>query len=125
MSAYEYKIGSTLGGIQLLNALNPPVIWPRHDFTPYAEQRVLGNGKMRAVGLPKANWYWDFIYAAQWDVLYAYRTGVTTSLFIRTKDENDDWKTYAADMVWPINLQWVVTRGLKFQLSFRNLVLQT
>lgn len=119
---YEYKIGTTSGGLTLLNALTPPVIWPRHDFSPYDENVLLASGKVRGMGLPKATWAWDFIPYTQWAVLYAYRTDVTTSLYIRTKNEVDSWVSYAADMIWPINAEWVVTRGLKFVLEFHNLV---
>jgi hypothetical protein len=120
---YEFSIGATLGGIQTLAALG--VIWPRPDFVKFAETRDLGSGGVQGYGAPRDTWRWDFIYRAQYDIMVAYATGgITTPLFIRTKDDQDAWHNYSTDMIFLPNMQWVVTRGIKFQLEFRNLVQQ-
>lgn len=117
---YQYMIGTSVASMQFTQALG--VRWPRHDFSPYSTVWELGDGSKRGVGSPSATWHWDFIPRVQWEVLKAFSTGVSTPIYIRTKDDMDEWRTYFGIMIWPANSEWVVTRGLRFTLEFRALV---
>lgn len=118
--AYEYKIGTTLGGLTLLSSI--PVIWPRSDFVRYSAMVPLMDGSEKGMGSPQVVWVWDWISYAQWTALRTYRTGVSSSIFIRTVDETGVWHSFSGVMIWPPMQEWVSNRALRLVLTFRMLV---
>lgn len=122
-AAYEFQIGTSSGSMSLLSTLN--IVWPRPDFAAAAEVRARGDGSQASFGFVSASWHWDFIPAKAWSSLYNYRVGISTPIFIRTKNNLDVFRTYAGFMNWPLNEEWSVTRGLKFTLTFTALVEQS
>jgi len=121
---YEYSIATTYVGLTTLKAQGISR-WPRQSFQPYVDERDAGGGGIIVVGTARERWTWDLICRADWNILYNYRTGATTPVFIRTKDELDAWHSYSALMIWPGNVDWVVTKAFKFSIEFHNLVLQS
>lgn len=124
--AYEFKIGTSVGGMTLLKSLATPVIWPRDEFDRYPVVKDLANGGTRGMGNPQANWYWDIIQGAQYTQLKTFMTALTTyNVYIRTRDETNSFHTYLCDMNWMPRPQWSAGRVLKFEIRFVNLVQQS
>lgn len=114
-----YGIGPDSAHITLLSAL--PCIAPRHSFVPFVSKDQ-ADGSIAGVGFPAESWIWDFISLKHWTSLYAFRSGISTPVCIQTKNHEDQWFLYNCIMNWPGPQQWVVTRGVKFQLDFRHLI---
>lgn len=122
---YEFKIGTSVGGETLLSAFGVPVRWPRDEFVRYPEVKDLASGGVQGIGLPQANWYWDFIPSDQYAVLKVFRVDLTTgNVVIRTRDDNNEFHTFVGDLVWQPTPQWSAGRVLKLELKFVNLVQQ-
>lgn len=121
--AYEYKIGSTLGGLTLLSALGIPA--PQHDFVPYSVPVDGGDGKQIGHGWPTDEWHWGFLTAAQRATLRTYIPGSSATIFIRDlKDDGLTWKDFQVEAIWPLGEDRQAGRRLDFTIRFRAMVEQ-
>lgn len=122
---YEFKIGTSLGGVVLLHSLSTPVNWPRDEFIRFPVVKELGSGGAKGMGMPVVHWNWDLLQGAEYTQLLAYKSAMTTlSVYIRTRDDANTFQTFLCDMIWPANIQWSAGRVLKFEITFKNLVQQ-
>lgn len=121
---YEYKIGTTFGGMTNLEGLNTPVPPPFATFRPYQSVINLGDGTTRGLGFPSVTWAWAFLSNAQRDVLRAFCTGSSASVYIHTKknDSNDAYDDYLGVMLWPEEEQSENHHKMDFTLTFVSLV---
>jgi hypothetical protein len=85
---------------------------------------VLGNGANRGVGLPVAIWHWGYLTRAQRDLLRAFCTGASATIFIetRTNDTVDVFDQFTTMMIWPLEENKDAGRRIDFVIEFRNLV---
>lgn len=121
--AYEYKIGSTLGGLALLSSLGIPA--PKHAFVPYSVEVDLGDGSQAGQGWATDEWHWDFLTASQRATLRTYVTGKSAKIFIRDLiDDGATWKNFEVEAIWPTVEDRQAGRRLSFTLQFRAMVEQ-
>ena len=120
--ANAYQIGTTLGALATLKSIGIPD--PKSSYKPYADVIVLGNGANRGVGLPVAIWHWGYLTRAQRDLLRAFCTGASATIFIetRTNDTVDVFDQFTATMIWPADEMKDAGRRIDFVIEFRNLV---
>lgn len=123
---YEFKIGTSKAGMVSLHELTTPVTWPKDEYQRWPEVKNLVSGGQRGMGLPEATWYWEFAPGAQYTQLQVFQGSganlTTTGVYIRTRNQNNQFKDYQCDMLWPANIQWTAGRVVKFEIKFRNLV---
>ena len=99
--SYEYKIGTTLGGMVTLASLGVPA--PQQVFTPFSQYIRLGDGSSKGVGFPTCEWSFGFLSEADRDALKSYCAGASATVYIRTLDQDLDWQNYEALLIWPEN----------------------
>lgn len=132
--AYEFKIGTSSGGMTLLSGLSTPVPFPAWTFQPWAEAVQLGDGKIGGFGLPKATWKWGFLTQAQRDMLRTFCTGKSALVYIRTLENETheitpsttpktytSYRDYLAVMIWPEKEDVFATRRLDFTIEFQQM----
>lgn len=97
----------------------------------YSQIVILGDGTERELGWLQTSWHINGLRAEQYDALKAYRTGHSTSVYIRTLDEDGaEYKNYSAVMLWTPKLNrgdpTAVEDGVvvDFELRFIQLILQ-
>ena len=117
-----YEIGTTLGGMLALSALSTPILDPSADFIEYPEPVILGNGTIRGVGLPQANWHYGFITETQYDKFRVFCTGASTEIFIATIKNDGSYLRYTAVMIMPETYVIRATRYIDVLIRFTNLV---
>lgn len=119
--AYEFKIGTTQGGLTLLSTLGIPA--PQHGFVPYSVEVDLGNGKQAGHGWPTDEWHWGFLTQAQRTTLRTYIPGKSAAIYIRDlKDDGVTWKDFQVTAIWPKEEERQAGRRLDFTLTFRAMV---
>lgn len=117
MAKYQYAIGTTAGDMTYLFALN--ITAPLANFKPYNQVVELGDGSVIGMGWSVAEWYWSFLTEEERDLLRTYCPALSAEVYIRTLDENLDWRNYRALMIWPEAEDRQVGASMKFQLTFR------
>ncbi len=102
---------------------------PKGNWQPWAQAIPLGDGLARGLGRPLAQWQWnyganDFVGHALRDALRTYCTGKSARVWIHTKtlDSSDVYTFYEAALWWPDSETREAGRRLKFELTFRDLV---
>jgi len=119
--AYEYKIGTSQGGLTLLSTLGIPA--PRHGFVPSSVDVDLGDGSQVGHGWPTDEWHWGFLTASQRATLRTYIPGKSASIYIRDlKDDGSTWKDFQVEAIWPKEEDRQAGRRLSFTLQFRAMV---
>lgn len=118
MTRYQYAIGTTANNMQYFFDLK--ITAPLSNFKPYNQVDELGDGTIKGMGWPIAEWWWAFISETERDLLKTYCPGLSKEVFIRTLDDALDWHDYRAVMVWPTESEdRQVGASMKFQLIFR------
>lgn len=118
----EFKVGTSQAGLTLLSQLTVPVPEPFCEFVPYSKQSSLSDGNVRGNGFPQAKWDWKFLTSAQRDQLRSFCAGASSSVWIRTWDEEGDYHDFNCIMIWPAEQDPQAERFLEFTLVFRRLV---
>lgn len=128
--AYEFKIGTTLGGLVLLTDLGITAN-PRPTFQPFSSFVRLADGTLQGNGFPLATWHWDVMKAGWSDILAAYLGGnLSATVYIRTRlnrlDSGDyDWANYYCVMNWPSGDEDIQSRrNLSLTIEFTHMELQ-
>jgi hypothetical protein len=101
MATYEYKLGTTYGGMTNLEEMAKPVSAPHHTIPQYSKPTNLGSSQVRGLGWKTIVWHWDFIAQDQYDQLKSFCTGLSASVFINTRKSDGTYQTYSAIMLWP------------------------
>lgn len=118
MARYQFAIGTTAGNMRYLFDLD--IIAPLSNFKPYSQAVELGDGSVKGMGVPVSEWYWAFVSEEERDILKGYCPGLSAEVFIRTLDDNLDWRDFRALMIWPVESEdRQVGASMKFQLTFR------
>ena len=127
---YEYKIGTTEGGMQLLTALGISSN-PRPTYKPYSVSFQDGNGKTVGEGFPVASWHWDVMRPGESDLLEAFVNGnLSAEVYIRTRlnrlsTDAYTWATFKAIMHWPTGDEDIQSRraiGLTIEFTHMELI---
>lgn len=119
--AYEYKMGTTQGGMVLLSVLGIPA--PKHGFVPYSVEVDLGDGGQNGHGWPTDEWYWAFLTASQRATLKTLVPGKSATIYIRDlKDDGVTWKDFQVKAIWPKVEDRQSGRRMGFALQFRAMV---
>jgi hypothetical protein len=121
--ANEFKIGATLIGMVFLYNLNGAPPAPDSIFQKYSADVSLGSGSVLGLGKHSSEWHWSALTADQRDALRAYCAGSSAAVFIRTRDDDNNYDDYSAVMVWPQN-EKIDAAGyvLDFSLGFVQMV---
>lgn len=121
MSYSDYWIGISHAYLTPLYYLG--VVNPKGIYKPFQDQITLSNGMIRGIGQPSATWHWDFLKAAQRDILRAYCTGASNTIEIVTRvNDNDEFIEFYGIMVWPIGEDRDARRRIPFEIEFTNLI---
>jgi len=115
-----YEIGAALGSVATLSSRLIPD--PESNFTEYSETVVLGSGLVRGLGFPSATWHYGFTSHAQWVLLKAFITGISTSVCIATMKNDGTFLRYNCVMELPPTYILRNTRDLDFTINFTFLV---
>jgi hypothetical protein len=119
--AYEYKIGTTQGGMVTLASLGIPA--PQNSFTPSSTERVRGDGAIIGQGWAEDEWHWGFLTQSQRTALRTYIPGRGAHIFIRDlKDDGVTWKDFEVEAEWPKQEDRQTGRRVSFTLKFRAMV---
>ena len=127
--ANEFKIGTTLLGMNLLSALvavpETEIPMPDSSFSLYSGAVDLADGLQRGLGKSTAVWHWEALTHTQREALKAYCSGLCADIFIRTLDEDNEYADYSGFMIWPA-MENIDAAGsvLDFTISFVQLVRQ-
>lgn len=126
MPLYEYKIGTTLGGMTNIESLTVPLPNMQSFFRAYAEIVTLGDGSSFGRGFPQVEWKWNLFTREQRDQLRTFCAGASASVYIRTRtnDSADAYKNYLALMHWPLEEEKYATRRTDLNILFTQLVEQ-
>lgn len=115
---FEYKYGTTQGGMELLSTLG--IAAPLAGYRPYSVTVRLGDGNLQGHGLPIITWHWNFISVANRAIFLDPLNGALSGpAFIRTRLPDNTWEDFETIMNVPTgeeNLQ--VGFILGFDLTF-------
>jgi hypothetical protein len=126
MPVYEYKIGTTYGGMTNVESLTTSVFAPKHDRIVYSSPVTTGDGQVHGLGWLVTKWHWDFMTQAQYTQLKQFCTGLSASVYINTKNNSDTYTSYTAIMIWPVNEPEIINgKLLDVTIEFRGLVVAT
>jgi hypothetical protein len=119
----DFEIGATSSTTNI-ESLTTPLPEPKSSYLPYARTNNKGNGGVRGVGSPVAQWSFAVLSIEQYNQLKTFCTGASADVYIRTKLDDDTYADFQAIMIWPNEPQdrWYGERK-NFTVLFRNLVL--
>ena len=121
----DVKIGTYAGGtgaMVSLASLDLPS--PLMDFLEASQEETMGDATVEANGWSETEWHYDYLTAAQYTALAAYKTGKTTQLYIRTRKDGNTYANFLVNMIWPERERWQSNCILDFNLRFIALVEQ-
>ncbi len=128
MSLYQYEIGLTSGAMTNVENLVTGFPAPKSVFRPYSSYVTLGDGTVKGVGFPEAEWKWGFL---KWNVFgTTYRDALSSIITIpssfvyiktRKNDSSDSYVTYYAIAVWPKEENRESERRIDFTILFKFL----
>lgn len=121
----DVKIGTFAGGtggMVTFQSLGLPS--PLMDFLEASQEDVMGDATVEANGWSEAEWHYDYLTAAQYTDLAAYKTDKTTQVYIRTRKDANTYGTFLANMIWPERERWSNNCVLDFNVRFIFLVEQ-
>jgi hypothetical protein len=89
--------------LTLVSALNADAVDPLGSYYRWMETQPLGDGLERALGRPRAQWYWKNIGVGLRSALLAMIPGKSARVYVRTLvDPNlSTFATYQAAILWP------------------------
>lgn len=96
----EFKIGTTLGGMQELNNLFSPgggVFNPDWSFQPFAGSIRLANGQVKGQGYPVAIWRFNHLSNENRQIIRALIPNLSATLYIHTPTNETD---LYGDLIW-------------------------
>jgi len=98
---------------------------PKGSLMEGSELRDLASGGARLVGYPIITWHWDFFRAEWYDALRSICPSASGSVVIRTttNDLLDEFQTFTAKYIWPIELEKDAHRRIDFDLTFRHAIM--
>jgi hypothetical protein len=128
MAVYEYKIATEAEGVEGLKNVEDELavgLPPPHPVRPteWATTYEGMDGQQHGDGYPSQVWPWTYLSQAMYNVLRAYCTGKSATVYIRTRkvDGSGDWANYKAIMVWPTSTSPNMGVG---GLAYRNFELE-
>lgn len=124
-SPSDIKIGTFaggVGGLATLASLDLPS--PLMDFLEASQEDVMGDATIEANGWTETEWHYDYLTAAQYTALAAYKTAKTTQVYIRTRKNANTYANFLANMVWPERERWSNDCVMDFNIRFVFLVEQ-
>ena len=116
----NYEIGTTYAG--MVDIRTAEIIEPESDFFEYVEASALGNGHVRGMGLPYAEWHFTYLTADQYDALRSYCTGLSAEIFIATPDSSNTLKRYSGILKLPQQYSIRADRRLDLTAMITHLV---
>jgi hypothetical protein len=130
----EFKIGTTLGGMQALETIFSPggsVFDPDWSYQPFAGAIRLADGTIKGQGFPVAKWRFNHISNDNRDALRSLIPGLSALLYIRTPTNEIDiygdivWGSFQAVAEWtPEDEDKAAAETLGFVLTFTHLIEQ-
>jgi hypothetical protein len=124
-NATDVRIGTQAGetgGMVPMKVLKIPA--PFMDFLEFSVETELGDGTIDGNGWPEAEWHWGFLTKTQYDALAAYKTGKSTSVYIRSLKDGGAYATFLATMIWPARERWESNCVIDFTVRFIAMVEQ-
>lgn len=116
--ASEFAIGSTLLGIETLDAIGLPNPFPV-EYEPVGETYESLSGMPAGDGPGRAAWSFDILTLDQMDTLLGYLTGQGGAVFITTRIEDGStyagqFKTFSAFMWRPTKDEYTFALGRRY-----------
>jgi hypothetical protein len=99
MAAYDFKLGTSVGGLRTLDSLS--ITNPKPYFHPFTQEINLANSTVMGHGWPMAEWVWGYLADQDRAALRVFCPGASASVFIRTTNDALTYKNYSAVMIWP------------------------
>jgi hypothetical protein len=122
-AAYEYKIGTTYGGLTNLEDMATPIPAPKHSLIEYSKPTILGDTTVRGLGWRRTTWHWDFLTQAQYTALRVLCAALSSFVYINTRKNDGSYQVYTATMIWPANEpEFVNNKLLDIDVEFRALL---
>ena len=126
--ASQFKIGTSTATLVSLDELTIPILDPKTTFKFYSKSVELGNGMVKGLGWPVAEWNYGFLTQSEREQLRKYCTNASSEVYITTRTRDEDtsspatlFKTYKAVMLWPENEEYANSRRLDFTVKFIRL----
>jgi hypothetical protein len=104
MSQYDYMIGTTalnMVNLETLFAANRGTFTAHADPVDYAKIVQLGDGSQRGLGWLQTQWHFDYLSLTHYALLKAYCSGLSASVYIKTRKNDGTFGVYTARMLWP------------------------
>lgn len=122
MTLYNFEIGTTTLNVTNLEdlGLDPPF---QDAYKPYAAEVAAADGLFYGHGWAELAWRWGFISQADRDILKAYCSAKSSTVYIRVLGQDNTWDYCQAVMVWPEREQ-PANNGYIFDLAIQFRVIQ-
>lgn len=119
----DYKIGTTFGGLNALDAFTAPLPVPNSQWIQYQEIVELANGRTRGIGSPRVIWTFELINeVAARNELKTYCPDSSAAVFISTRLEDGTYDDFSATMRWPLEETLGLGGVLNLSVEFTDLV---
>lgn len=118
-AATTYEIGATLETMSSLPTLGIPGV--QSTFYDWAKEATLGDGTLRGLGLPQAEWYCGYLTSDQFDTIRTICAGASANVYIATLNNEREYVRYSAVMIIPANYEIRVDMPQKFTIKFTHL----
>jgi hypothetical protein len=124
MALSQISIGLTAGTLVNLYNLTAPVRPPLVHYNPGTEIGENMNGLVEDLGSPQADLVWDYIPRIERDSLRIFCTGKSAIVYvyIPTTDNQDEYKTFRAIMVWPEEDRELILYRRDFSIHLKNMI---
>lgn len=131
---YNFELGTDLEdmtNVEEQAAIQEPP-YP-HEIKSGAERYTSGTGNEYYDGYPQLTWHWSFMPVPSWQWLIDTffgdpATALSVDVYVRTKNQNDDYAYYSAKMHMP-EIGSEAHRGIlgyyDITLRFTHMILQT
>ena len=120
--AFQFKISTvSQADLKLLSYYGLP--WPKDDPTQFAEEDMLGNGRVRGMGLFNIIWNYGFLPPAQYAIYTTtpLLTSISGPIWIRSFDQNRQWADFQGSYYLP-KRNFTTGRPMDFAIQFRALI---
>jgi len=115
----ELKLGTTFANMTLLTDLS--IMLPKVNYAPYSKVLKLADNSYKGMGWATVSWHWNFLPLAQKIILATYISGVSGTVYIRTRKNDESYDNFICTMVLPVGEEISNSKSLSYTIQFINL----
>ncbi len=118
--SFSIAVSGALIAMKLVNVETLNVIPPKGYWKQYTRREKLGDAAVKGFGTPMVKWEWGYLTRDQRNALRIYCPEASAPIYIQTptRDDDDAYAIYQANMVWPEDEENDTTRRMGFILEF-------